>query len=296
MKKLSVVLLTLALYVSTGCQKETGQQASVVVTDSVLSADSVMIHYEAHGTGDRAVVFVHGWSCDGSYWARQVEAFRDEYQVVTLDLAGHGKSGTNREEWTIDRFGDDVAVVVNKLGPKGVALVGHSMGGPVCIEAARRLPQQTVVLIGVDTYQSLSGPATPEQAEAFIGSFRADFVGTVGEFITGIFGPNADSALVAQVSEDIGQADSVIAVACFEGLFGYDAVGALAEMRKPIRAINADMWPTDVDGNRQVAESFEVDIIEGVGHFPQLETPGEFNARLRTALQEFWPPEEPNRH
>jgi pimeloyl-ACP methyl ester carboxylesterase len=296
MKKLSVVLLALALYVYTGCQKETGQPAPVVVTDSVLSADSVMIYYEAHGTGDRAVVFVHGWSCDGSYWARQVESFKDEYMVVTLDLAGHGKSGTNREEWTMERFGDDVAAVVNKLGLKEVALVGHSMGGAVCIEAARRLPQKVIATIGADTYQDLSRTGRTEESDAFIAPFRQDFVATTRAFVRGMFGPNADTPLVVQVVADMSQADSTVGLACFEGFAAYDFKEAMTDMRKPVRAINSDMWPTDVDGNRQVAESFQVDIIEGIGHFVQLEAPGEFNIRLRKVLHEFWPPEEPHQH
>ena len=174
MRKLSVILMVLLLMVTVGCQQEAAQQAAepVTVVDSVASADSVMIQYESYGDGDRAVVFVHGWGCDGSHWVRQVEAFKDEYRVVTLDMAGHGQSGSNREQWTVERFGDDVAAVVNQLGLKEVALVGHSMGGAICIEAARRLPDQTVVLIGVDTYHSLSDPAPEDQVENFIAGRR----------------------------------------------------------------------------------------------------------------------------
>lgn len=282
----------MAILTLVGCQKESSDQAAMsVVRDSVLSADGVMVYYEAYGQGDRAVVFVHGWSCDGSYWARQVETFKDEYRVVTIDLAGHGKSGSNRQAWTFERFGDDVAAVANALDLKEVALVGHSMGGAVCIEAARRLPEQSVVLIGVDTHQNLWQIGTPAEAEAFIAPFREDFVGRTREFVASIFGPNADSTLVSQVVADMVDTDPAIAVAIFETYSAYDASKALADMRKPIRAINSDMWETDVEGNRTVAESFEVEIMPGVGHFPQLEAPAEFNIALRKMLHEFWPPE-----
>ena len=122
MRILIISVLATAVLAVTGCQKQAEQAADVVTLDSVLSADSVMIYYEAHGQGDPALVFVHGWSCDRSYWSRQVESFKDKYLVVTIDLAGHGQSGTNRTEWTMERFGDDVAAVVNKFGLEEVVL------------------------------------------------------------------------------------------------------------------------------------------------------------------------------
>lgn len=292
LKSVATILLSLAALLA-ACQKEAEKPPErVVVADSVLSADSTMIHFTSYGESDKAVVLVHGWSCDQTYWSRQVEAFKDEYQVVTIDLAGHGLSAAGREEWTMTNYGYDIAAVVNKLGLEEVALVGHSMGGPVCIEGARQLPEQTVVVIGVDTYQRLSQQPEPEQIEGFVTPFKTDFASAVNNMVTGIMGPNADSSLVAEVVADMAQADPAVAIASFEGLFAYDAAAALADMRKPIRAINCDLWPTDVEGNRSVAESFEVEIIEGVGHFPQMEVPGEFNIRLRKVLHEFWPVDE----
>lgn len=291
MLRLPIILAAILVLISVACQKESVDQAGpVAVKDSVASTDSVMIYYEAYGEGDRAVVFVHGWCGDRSYWVRQVEAFKDEYPLVAIDLAGHGESGSNREDWTVERFGDDVAAVVNALGYDKVALVGHSMGGTVCIEAARRLPQKAVVLVGADTHRDLSRLWPPDQAEAFMAPFRENFVSQTREFIANIFDPNADSTLVAQVVDDMVDTDSAIAIAVFENLFAYDSPAALADMRKPIRSINSDRWETDLEGNRSVAASFEVEIIPGVGHFPHLEDPAAFNLALRKVLHEFWPP------
>ncbi len=291
MKKLNLILLPLLLLAYPGCQKQEAQQTAkpVTVVDSTASADGVMIHYESYGNSDTAVVFVHGWACDGSYWIRQVDAFKHEYRMVTVDLAGHGKSGTNRELWTVEHFGEDVAAVVNQLDLKKVALVGHSMGGAICIEAARRLPDQVVVLVGVDTYQSLSEPAPEDMIEKFIAPFREDFYATALDFVKGIFGPEADSALVRQVADDMADIDPIIGVGCFEQMFVYDASAALAEMRKPIRSINCEVWPTNVEVNRAVAQSGEVVLMPGVGHFPHLEDPATFNISLRKILTEFLP-------
>lgn len=92
------------------------------------SADGVRIAFEVHGQGPLALVFVHGWSCNRSFWAGQIEPFSKQFKVVAVDLAGHGDSGRNRERWTIQSYGDDVAAVVEKLNLNRVILIGHSMG------------------------------------------------------------------------------------------------------------------------------------------------------------------------
>src|SRR3954463_16548048 len=69
-------------------------------TGTAKSADGVPIHYEVQGSGEPALVFVHGWAIDSRYWDAQVPVFARTHRVVTLDLAGHGRSGRGRKEWT----------------------------------------------------------------------------------------------------------------------------------------------------------------------------------------------------
>ncbi|MDX1450575.1 MAG: alpha/beta hydrolase, partial [Acidimicrobiia bacterium] len=98
---------------------------------TVPSFDGIPITYEVHGRKSPTLVFVHGWSCDRRYWREQLEPFSHEYRVVAIDLAGHGDSGSGRQEPTIRSFGADVAAVVRELGLERVVLIGHSMGGDV---------------------------------------------------------------------------------------------------------------------------------------------------------------------
>jgi pimeloyl-ACP methyl ester carboxylesterase len=45
------------------------------------------VDHGVRGAGDTALVFVHGWCCDRSFWHRQVDAFSGDHRVVTIDLA-----------------------------------------------------------------------------------------------------------------------------------------------------------------------------------------------------------------
>ena len=123
---------------------------------NVKSADGVSIAYQVVGSGQPALVFVHGWCCDQSYWDSQVPYFSQRYKVVTIDLAGHGDSGLNRRTWTMAEFGNDVVAVVKELDLDRVVLIGHSMGGFVVAEAERRMPKRVIGLVGADTFHKSS--------------------------------------------------------------------------------------------------------------------------------------------
>src|SRR5882672_7797720 len=120
-------------------------------TGIAQSADGVPIHYATQGQGEIAVVFVHGWAINRRYWDAQVPVFAHTHRLVTLDLAGHGRSGSERKDWTMAAFGQDVRAVVEALSLKKVVLVGHSMSGNVILEATRAMPERVVGLVPVDT-------------------------------------------------------------------------------------------------------------------------------------------------
>jgi pimeloyl-ACP methyl ester carboxylesterase len=285
----AVFLLSLLL---AGCRKQTQTDvpaAPPVTADSVRSADGVMIQYDVRGKGDRALVFIHCWCCDRSFWAGQVDEFGKEYEVVTLDLAGHGASGTGRTAWTMAAYGADVAAVVNRLNVPEVILIGHSMGGTVMIEAARLLGDRVKALIGVDNLQNLERTLTDEQISGFLDQFRQDFPAVTHGYIRSLFPATADSVLAERVATYMASAPEDIAIGSFDDLFHYDYVTALRDVRLPIRCINSDEYPTDVEANNRVAGSFAVELMPARGHFPHMIDPATFNRILHKTIEEFWP-------
>ena len=118
--------------------------------------------------GDLTLLFVHGWSCDRSYWREQVPLFSNGFHVVLVDLAGHGESGLGRECYTMRAFAEDLVAVVDAIDAQQVILIGHSMGGGVIAEAARLLPNRVIGLIGIDTLQDVSYSMTSEELEGMV--------------------------------------------------------------------------------------------------------------------------------
>lgn len=247
----------------------------------------VHIQYRMYGGGDALVVLVHGWSCDSNYWQAQLPALREHYAVATVDLAGHGGSGANRDDWSMAAFGEDVARVVRALPEyQKVVLVGHSMGGPVIVEAARRLKGRVVGVIGVDTMKGIGTPQPPAaETAARLVPFEQDFIGTTRAFVTNtFFTPNSDPTLVRRIADDMALAPPEVALPALQGMNAWDAETAIKDAAVPVTLINAALPPTDGTRITALAPAFKLITQDGVGHFLMMENPGAFNPVLRQEI------------
>lgn len=255
------------------------------------STDRIPISFEATAARDRALVFVHGWSCDRRYWRHQVPAFADDYQVVTLDLAGHGASGAGRSSWTMAAFGADVIAVADALELADMVLIGHSMGGDVIVEAALGLGERVAGIIWVDTYSRLTTPSTTNQVTESLQPFRADFSAATRAFVRGLFPATARPQLVEEIVADMSSAPPDIALDALRHAWSNSGpmMAALPTLDVPVIAINADSGSTD--SASLAAFGIQTVIATGVGHFLMLEDPDQFDGLLADALAtRFRPP------
>jgi pimeloyl-ACP methyl ester carboxylesterase len=257
------------------------------------------LHQNGHRTPTPTLVLIHGWSCDASYWDAQLGELLPRYSVLTIDLAGHGQSASQRDDFTMSAFGTDVARAVMQAVPEGsVILIGHSMGGPVAIEAARQLGSRVRAIFGVDTFKNIGGPPPdPAQTEARLQFFADDFVGTTTNFVTQtFFRDDADPALKARIAADMAASDPRVGISAIRGLNDWDGVIALDALRAvhseplPILAVNSRHGsPTDLARLQQIYPAFGLREMDGVGHFLMMEQPGEFNTLLIEELVRLAP-------
>jgi pimeloyl-ACP methyl ester carboxylesterase len=257
----------------------------VPATSTVVSVDGSRIAYEIAGGGLKALVFVHGWSCNRTYFDAQFAEFAADHRVVRLDLAGHGTSGVDRSDYSISSFGADVAAVAKFLELDSIILIGHSMGGDVILEAAKLLPGRVDGLIWIDTYKSLPINRSEEELETIIAPFREDFRDTTQRSVRAMFPEGTDPVLVSRVAGDMSSAPPEVAVSALESALRYahEVPAALEMLGLPVFAINPDNPPTDEEFLRRYG--VEPVNMHGVGHFLMMEDPGRFNTVLRQTLQ-----------
>lgn len=281
-----VVLAAGVVAMGSGCRRAATPvvEEDVAQVGQVASFDGVPMAYERLGAGEVAVVLIHGWSCHRGYWENQLAALAGEYTVVAVDLPGHGSSGFQRDAWSVAALGRDVATLVAALQLEQVILVGHSMGGPVSLEAARLMPGKVLGVVGVDTLHSAEWSFNQEEWEQIMTAFDQDFVGTCEQFVRGLYRPDVDATLLAWTTQDMCDARPEVATALLTSFIDLNPGEMLAAAGVPVRCINADIYPTTLEVNRKYAPDFDVVVMAETGHFPQLERPAEFTQVLLETL------------
>jgi pimeloyl-ACP methyl ester carboxylesterase len=261
---------------------------------TVLSADGTPISFEVRGTGEPALVFVHGWSGDRSSWRYQIEAFSKDHAVVTLDLAGFGASGNDREYWTVRHYAEDVAAVVQFLDLEQVVLIGHSMGSGVTLEAALLIPEKVIGLVPVDVFQNVEDKVTDAEIEQRAERLMDNVNSPDRENLERAFNNRLDPSVIDEfmasyeASPKIGWKESLREYLVWRS---NELTGSLSQLQVPIICINSGRRFTDVEIARRYAPTFDVKVIDGVNHAIPIEAPERFNATLHQILDEQgWKP------
>ena len=253
-------------------------------TGSVVSKDGVNIVYEIAGSGEPALVFAHCWCGNRSYLKEQVEHFSKKHTCISLDLAGHGESGMNREKWTIEAFANDVVAVVKKVNPKKVILVGHSIGAVVMLAASLRLKEKVIGLVGIDSFAYIEFKLTEEELAEFVKPYERNFAGTIREYTAALFPPDSDKSLVKKISDELSSANPVMAVDSFKEYLRYDPATEFEKLNIPVIIINSDRHFTNIDALKHHAKKVDVKIMKNVGHFLIMEQPQLFNKLLEEMM------------
>jgi pimeloyl-ACP methyl ester carboxylesterase len=294
MNRPTYLLLGMLIACAAGCSKNESPPAAATPAANpapavvegtpqiVSSVDGVHIEYQVYGSGDPAVVLIHGWSCDANYWRSQLDALKAKYTTVTVNLAGHGASTRNRTDWSMANYGEDVAAVVRQLQSPRVVLVGHSMGAPVALEATRRIGDRVIGIVAVDSLKSIGQPpVSAAEVEMRLKPFRADFIGRMRELVpASFFTKDADPAFVRKVAEDMSLAAPEVAIPSLAAVMKMDLTPVVAEIHVPVVAINSDATPTDEARIRKSLPTFRAVVMPRTGHFLMMEKAQEFNPIL----------------
>ena len=120
-------------------------------------AGGVQLHYLDYGTGAQArglpsMLCVHGGAAHGHWFDYVAPGFSRDYHVRSLDQRGHGESAwADPPVYSYERLAADLAEVTEKLDLRDFVLIGHSMGGTVCLLYAATYPGRVGRLIVVDS-------------------------------------------------------------------------------------------------------------------------------------------------
>src|SRR4051794_8077973 len=267
------------------------------------------INFIEAGSGP-VLLLIHGMAGTCVNWESVIEPLAIHHTVIAPDFPGHGASAPGGGDYSLGSLASGLRDLLLALGHERATLVGHSLGGGVALQFTYQFPEMVERLalvssggLGPDVSPILRAAALPG-AELFI-SATAGVGSRVGSALgrgLGMLGvrPNADLAEVARGYASLSDPERRKAfLATLRAVVGTDGqrVAALDRLylaeALPLLIVWGDRDPIipvahAEDAHRELPNS-RLEIFEGVGHVPQLESPGAFIAALERFLDETEP-------
>jgi N-formylmaleamate deformylase len=149
-----VVCLTFILGFVSGCHSQSADTNAVKLPDGWTSGDvkanGITLHYYRTGSGKLPpMVLIHGYTDNGLCWTDLALALEKKYDIIMIDLRGHGLSDAPKTGYDINDNVADVVGLIKALKLEHPVIIGHSLGGSITAIMAAQYPDipQKAVLI-----------------------------------------------------------------------------------------------------------------------------------------------------
>ena len=255
---------------------------------TTLLHNGTKLAFDDRGAGKPALVFIHGWTCDRSFFAPQAEHFARRHRVVSVDLRGHGESDKPPGPYTIATYADDIAHIVEQLALGQTVAVGHSMGGQTVLQLAAAHPDCVAAIVMVDPAPFVFPPELRAAIEAMAADIEDGNQQSRRQFILDhLFLPTSDRRLVEAVLAVMLAAPNHVAANAIRGALEFDgrAVATLCKVPALHLAGTPPLNPPHLmsDWLPNVVNGWTV----GAGHFNQLEVPDQVNLMIEAFLRHY---------
>lgn len=236
------------------------------------------IHKEVYGQG-KPIVLIHGWAMHTGIWRKFAEQLANNYQVICLDLPGHGLSETV-EPYTLDSI---VKALIEEMPVQPCCVLGWSLGASVALAMAEKYPQRInsiILLAGNPRFVQEADWAgvKPEMLTEFSKNLQLNCQLTLIRFLALQVNNLPDGkALLKQLKKAVQEceapAESVLKSA-LELLKHADLRKVLIKLACPVVVIQGDkdsLIPLQASHNmKAIKPEINVNLIEGAGHVPFL--------------------------
>ena len=232
----------------------------------------------------QSLFFIHSSGSDHSAWSHQYARLHKKYNIVAIDLPGHGSSGGNGEA-DVEAYCLGVKKLLDIFDLKRAVLIGHSLGAAIALRFALNYSQEIagIVLVG----GGMKMPVNP----VFLKFLRTNPPEVPAEVIDLIcrysLAKENRSKFSVPLKKSLSQSSVKVLYGDLSACNNLDLTKETGKIIVPALIIcGAEDKMTPPDLSRQLFAGISgatLEIIEGAGHMVMLERPAEFN----TSLEEF---------
>jgi len=237
------------------------------------------------------VLFLHGLGSCGDDWALQTPVFQEHYDVITLDLPGHGASPLPTDFHSVEDLAIAAADVLNQAGKPQAHVVGLSLGGAVALSLALCRPAQVRSLVLVNTFAHLQVDPSGRLRvmQRLLQLLRGDMRGLGETVARGVF-PHAEQAeLRALAAERLAQNPRKAYMRIVGALRRFDVRDELCRVKAPCLVISGrDDTTVSPAAKRELADQIPNAAwleVPDSGHATPLDSPRQFNSAVLDFLR-----------
>jgi sigma-B regulation protein RsbQ len=247
------------------------------------------------GSGDRTIMFAHGFGCDQTMWEPVARNFENDFRVVLFDYLGHGQSDLSAysaERYAkLEGYADDVVQIGRALGLKNAVFVGHSVSAMIGGLASLTVPEMfsDLVMVGPspryiddDGYR---GGFSREQVEELLQFLEENHLGWSATMAPAIVGNPDRPELGIRLENSFCRTDPDIARDFARATFLSDNRSDLPAIRARtlvLQCSNDIIAPVEVGEYVHAAvPRSEFRLLAASGHCPNLSAPDEVTAAIR---------------
>jgi pimeloyl-ACP methyl ester carboxylesterase len=265
-----------------------------------LHGHRVVVRYGGDGP---LVVLIHGITGRSAQWEPAIENLSGSFTLLAPDLLGHGESAKPHGDYSLGAYASAVRDIMVALGHERATIVGHSLGGGIAMQFAYQFPELTERLVLVSSgglgreVHPLLRASTLPGSELVLPLLTHSRVLALGEAVGRAIGflrlqLGADIAEVASGYASLGEPEARAAfIATMRAVLdaGGQRVSALDRLYlaevMPTLIVWGDRDPIiPADHGRGAHEAMpgsRFEVLDDVGHFPQLERPLEFSRLMK---------------
>ncbi|MEU0565244.1 alpha/beta hydrolase [Nonomuraea sp. NPDC005983] len=261
--------------------------------------DGVPMYYEDHGSGP-AVLLIHGWTMNSTFWQQNVGTLAEANRVITVDLRGHGLSGKTDDGHTLAQYARDVRTLLTHLQVTDVCLVGWSMGTAVILSYVQQFGcdlvrsavfvDQSPRFLDADDWEFplLGGYSTTDLA-VFTQGVRYARPSVVKPFIAACFAETPPDEVIDAVYAETTKMSTSAALSIWYDMAYADLRPVLPSVSVPtllMYGARSKIFPGKLDDwlAEQLPQA-QVARFDNSGHAPFSEEPDRFNEILHVFLR-----------